>query len=329
MGQQCVIGIDGGGTRTRIVVADLSGNVLSYAEHGASSIHKDANAARNVQEGIADALAQAGRTPEQTSGLLAGVAGFDSDRDLPWVEELTALPGIACPRWHVNDAVIAHAGAFMSGPGIMVVSGTGSIIFAVTEDGAHLRNYDMHHYASSAARFLAYEATYEILAGHTGPSDSALVRRTLDFWNKPDVEELLRLALQGFASDPKERTRLFGQMAPIVTSAALEGSELARSVCDRKVHEAVVGVHMLGGRFSSETVQVACIGSAINSVYMKERFRKECESASAKRYILQEPVLSPAAGAVMMALDRLGVSAGDDTVGNLLKHPCSRGDSSI
>lgn len=328
MEQSCVIGIDGGGTRTRIMVTDLDGNVLSYAEHGASSIHKDGNAARNVQEGIADALLKAGRTPEQTAGLLAGVAGFDSDRDLPWVEELTALPGITGPRWHVNDAVIAHAGAFMSGPGIMVISGTGSIIFAVTEDGAHLRNYDMHHYASSAARFLAYETTYEILAGHAGPSDSALVRRTLDYWNSNDVQELLRLALQGFVSDPKERTQRFGRMAPIVTSAALEGSELARSVCDRKVHEAVVGVHMLGACFSSDIVQVACIGSAINSPYMKERFQEECESATAKRYIIKEPVLSPAAGAVMMALKRLGNSKDDMIVGNLLKHPCSTVDIS-
>ncbi|MFD0711898.1 BadF/BadG/BcrA/BcrD ATPase family protein [Paenibacillus sp. GCM10027626] len=325
MGQRCVLGIDGGGSNTRIMVTDLYGNVLAYAEHGAASIRKDANAVSNVRAGIADALAKAGRSPEQVAGLLAGVAGLASDQDLVWVEELTAVPGLTCPRWHVNDAVVAHAGAFMSKPGIMLISGTGSIVFAVTEDGSQHFNDDMHHYASSAARFLAYEATYEILAGHTRASDAELVRQILEYWKAGDMRELLHLALQGFVADPQERNLRFGRMAPIVTSAAAKGSELARSVCNLKIHEAVVGVHMLGACFSSDSIQVACIGSVINSPYMKERFREECESATDKQYTIMEPVLSPVAGAVLMALEKVGVSARDEIVVNLLKHVKSAG----
>lgn len=42
--KEIVIGIDGGGTHTRVMVVDLAGNVLSYIENGASSIHKDLQA---------------------------------------------------------------------------------------------------------------------------------------------------------------------------------------------------------------------------------------------------------------------------------------------
>lgn len=47
-----VIGIDGGGTHTRIMVVDLTGNVLAYLENGASSIYKDLHARENVQSAI-------------------------------------------------------------------------------------------------------------------------------------------------------------------------------------------------------------------------------------------------------------------------------------
>jgi glucosamine kinase len=316
----CVVGIDGGGSFTRVAVADLQGNVLSYTEHGASSIHKDAQATNNVREGIAAALAQAGRDVSDVKALVAGIAGYDSENDLPWVEELTALPGIDCPRGHVNDAVIAHAGAFQTKPGIVVISGTGSIILAVTEDGRHIRNYDMHHYAASAARFLSYDLVHELLAGYRGPSDTGLVRQTLDYWGAADMKELRDLALSGFSDDRRDRNALFGRMAPIVTTAALEGSALARSVCDRKVHEVAVGVRMLGACFDGEHVPVACIGSVINSTYMKQKFTEACAAApgDGKRYLLSEPVLSPVSGAVMMAYNRMGIAWEETTVRNLL-----------
>ena len=51
--------------------------------------------------------------------------------------------------------VIAHAGALRSAPGIIAISGTGSVVFGVNEAGRRLRNYDFRHYARSAARHLA------------------------------------------------------------------------------------------------------------------------------------------------------------------------------
>jgi len=154
-----IIGIDGGGSNTRVAVVELSGRVLAYIEHGAAaSQDKDRNAADNVRAAIREALAMAGAAPEEVRGLAAGIAGYDTEEDREWVESLTEAEGLACPRWHVNDAVVAHYGALTARPGIVAVSGTGSILFAINEAGRQIRNYDYHHYAASAARFLAYDA---------------------------------------------------------------------------------------------------------------------------------------------------------------------------
>lgn len=113
MNTSVVIGIDGGGTNTRVMVCDLEGKKLAYVEgDGASSIYKDKNAVHNVRKAITDALAAANRTTGDVRHLVAGIAGYDTPEDLSWVSELTLLPGLDCPKLHINDAASAHAGLY-------------------------------------------------------------------------------------------------------------------------------------------------------------------------------------------------------------------------
>lgn len=321
--QGVLIGIDGGGSYTRVMVCDMHGQVVAYAEGGASSIHKDRNAVENVRSTIRSALADAGCGPEAVVSLCAGLAGYDSEADLEWVEALTTVEGLDGPRQHVNDAVIAHAGAFLGEPGIVVVSGTGSILFAITEDGTQRRNYDFRHYAASAARFLAYDAVFELLAGHLDASDGRLVQDILHYWGESDIERLRSTAAGGFLDDRQERDKRFGQMAPIVTEAALQGSHLARFVCDKALHEIAVGIELLGSCFRNDAVAVAGIGSVINSPYMKSALADKLRSGRHKHYSLADPTLSAVAGAVLMAFQQIGAPLGPETLRQIGRHPRS------
>ncbi|WP_248926846.1 N-acetylglucosamine kinase [Paenibacillus hamazuiensis] len=324
---EVVIGIDGGGTYTRLMVSDLDGKILSYVETGASSFKKDAGATRHVHEGITSALSEAACSPEAVKGVMAGIAGYDSEMDLEWVEELTEMAGLHCPRWHVNDAVIAHAGAFLAEPGIVVISGTGSILFAITEEGAHIRNYDLKHYAHSAARFLAYDAVYEMLAGNIAAADETFVHQTLTHWSVRGMDELRQMARYGFIEDRRDRDRQFGLMGPLVTGAAEQGSPLAQTVCDRAAHQISVGVELLGAYFESETVAVSFIGSVINSPYMKEEVSRRLLAGKLKTYRVVKPALSAVAGAVIMALKRLGKPVDTEIVGRIRQHYAALVDS--
>jgi glucosamine kinase len=131
-------------------------------------------------------------------GLVAGIAGYDSEDDLKWVEGLTKINGLSCRKQHVNDAVIAHAGAFLTKPGIIVISGTGSIIFAIIEEGKKIRNFDLHHYAYSAARFLSYYSVFSIMAGETDSSDKRLIEKVLVYWGMSNISDLHQIAIKGF-----------------------------------------------------------------------------------------------------------------------------------
>ena len=304
---EIVIGIDGGGTTTRVVVADLNGRILATVRADAASPNKTAQAQENVQNAIRDAVAQAGHTLPVVAQLVAGIAGLDAPEDQAWAEQFTALPGLDCPRLHVNDAVVAHAGALRSRPGIIAISGTGSIVFGVTEAGRHIRNYDFGHYAHSSARHLSYDAVYRLLAGDFEASDGAFKDKVLAFWQAGDLDELRERGTVGFVPDHHERGRRFGQMAPLVTDAALNGVALAQAVCDTAAHALAIGIRLVGSCFIDDSIEVALIGSVAQNAYMRQSVASTLAQSESKRHHLADPAFSSEAGAVLMALARQGV----------------------
>ncbi|MCR8660637.1 BadF/BadG/BcrA/BcrD ATPase family protein [Paenibacillus endoradicis] len=319
-----VVGIDGGGTHSRVMVADTKGMILSYVERGSSSIYKDLQARENVYQALKQALHESGKDISEVVTLVAGIAGYDSKADLNWVERLTDLPELKCAKLHVNDAVVAHSGALLSEPGIIVISGTGSIIFSVTEEGKQIRNYDLHQYAASAARFLGYDAIYELLAGNVQEQDQQLVQSMLQFWGVTSVEQLSLLALKGFITDQRERDRRFSELAPIVTENAMKLSPLAQTVCNRAIHKITVGVKILASYFLESEVKVSLIGSVVNSEYFQQQLSSRMIEGNNKKYRLVSPAFSPVAGAVLMALKQLDIIITPELLENLALHTNSR-----
>ncbi|MEK3883138.1 BadF/BadG/BcrA/BcrD ATPase family protein [Paenibacillus sp. PL2-23] len=306
MESSVVIGIDGGGTHTRVLVADLRGTRLAYVEGGASSLHKDRNAVHNVRQAVLDALTSAGRSLDDVRYVTAGIAGYDTPEDLAWVTELTNIPGLACPRQHVNDAVSAHAGALQAKPGIVAISGTGSNIWGITENGQHLSNYAFHHYAPSAARFIAYEAVYEAIAGNRDATDEQLVSDMLRHFQVDSIEALAEYARKGFQADRRERDRHVGQFAPIVTEQALRGSGIAAFVLDRAIHQLKVGIELVATAFQEDEVRVALIGSVLASPYVQRALIDQLAAGRNKRYVVEPPRHEPVVGSVLLALKALG-----------------------
>jgi N-acetylglucosamine kinase-like BadF-type ATPase len=133
MTARVVLGVDGGGTHTRAMIANIDGQFLAYAETGGSNPNDHPSAEQNAREAIQHVIAAAGGEPRQVAALVAGFAGLDAPADQEWADRFTAVPGLVCPRLSVDDAVIAHAGALLSQPGIIALSGTGSMVFGVSE----------------------------------------------------------------------------------------------------------------------------------------------------------------------------------------------------
>ena len=128
-----VLGLDGGGTRTRVSIAD-DGRVLAFAEGGSIKRLRvgAAVAEENLRALLAEAYKQAGVT--QVAVACAGVASSK----MPGVQEwITAVFGdfqIARSEI-VGDEVIALDAAFKGGPGILQIAGTGTNCLGRAPDG--------------------------------------------------------------------------------------------------------------------------------------------------------------------------------------------------
>jgi glucosamine kinase len=303
-----VVGIDGGGTYTRAVAADLAGNVLAAVQTGAASPNKTADAGDNVQRAIRAVVDRSGRGLADVAALVAGLAGLDQPEDRVWAEQFVAVPGLECPREVMNDAVVAHAGALASRPGVIAISGTGSIILGVTETGRQIRNYDFHHYAATAARHLAFDAVYRILAGPIEEPSRQLVDEVLVYWRVRDLEALRELGSRGFVEDRFERNRLFAALAPQVTGAAARGVPMACAVCDQAAETLAVGIRLVGRCLRDRPVSVALIGGVARDAYIHAAIDASLAHDSESAFQVVAPRFSCEIGAVLLALQRAGVS---------------------
>ncbi len=135
------LGVDGGGSHTTAWLADESGRILARSEGGPSNPLKVGFHA--AQQGILRAVRRAVRQARLKAvtfdGVCAGLAGVDR----PQVHRplLAWLRKVAPARFHLltTDAAIALRAAVGHSPGILVISGTGSIACAHDQHGDTMR----------------------------------------------------------------------------------------------------------------------------------------------------------------------------------------------
>lgn len=128
-----VIGIDSGGTYYRVQAETLDGKRLGkyiggFASHYALSEDK---VKHKINHHIDKCLETFGGKREDCKYLVCGTTGLDTEEDSVYLNNIYhELDGFHCPMVIKNDAELAFY--TVSGePGILVISGTGSIAFGV------------------------------------------------------------------------------------------------------------------------------------------------------------------------------------------------------
>ncbi|MGZ2743311.1 BadF/BadG/BcrA/BcrD ATPase family protein [Burkholderia stagnalis] len=128
------IGIDGGGTGTRAVLADRQGRVLAQGRGGPSGLGLGIERAwASIGAACADAFTQAGVAFDWSQCALGcGLAGVNNAGWLAAFRAQAPLDALAVESDAYTTVVGAHGGA----PGLIVALGTGSIAAALDAAGA-------------------------------------------------------------------------------------------------------------------------------------------------------------------------------------------------
>ncbi|WP_420963465.1 N-acetylglucosamine kinase [Brucella sp. IR073] len=131
MNNDLILGIDGGGTKVIVTLADRSGRILRTARGGGVNPMDNPNWRRELESQLAPFIGV-----PQLKAVAAALPAYGevaelSERQRAAIGE--AFPGV--PQLVLNDVDAAHLGAFAGGPGILILSGTGSMAWARDTEG--------------------------------------------------------------------------------------------------------------------------------------------------------------------------------------------------
>lgn len=294
-----VVGVDGGGTRTRAVVLDEEGREVGRAEGGgaiADAVNPGAPA--TAVAGVCLAALRAAGAGAPAHALWAGLSGAGREEARGAVEAELARAGVAGRVRVGTDIAAAFHDAFGDGPGILLVAGTGSIAAGRSEDGREARagGWGRHlgdegsGYALGAAALK--EATWQA-DGRAGRS--ALFTDVLGSLGLDDAGALIPWA----AAATKGQV---AALAPVVVRAAARGDGAAARIVAQAVGDLEAHVVALVERLGPWT---RAPGVALTGGLLQQAgpLRRPLEDLLARRgvgLVHREP--DPALGAARLAL---------------------------
>ena len=198
MTEDLYIGLDGGQSGTRAVLADAEGTIRAFGrgpacDHITAPRGYESNKAA-IHGAISDALGKAGAKAEQIAGVGMGLTSAPRELNAqPTFEQI--VHEIAAPGhiWIDHDAASNLAGATAGAAGVMVIAGSGSIAYGINEAGVEGRagglGYLMGDEGSawwSGIRALQAAAA---AADGRGP-ETALLPFVLEHYNLPTIRHI-------------------------------------------------------------------------------------------------------------------------------------------
>jgi N-acetylglucosamine kinase-like BadF-type ATPase len=314
-----VLAIDGGNTKTDVMLVAADGSLLSRVRGGGSNHQTAGGRAASLAvltELVTKAASQAGLptgglVAAHTSACLAGADIHDEEAELA---EMLGAQGWSATTTVVNDTfAVLRAGledAADSHWGIGVVCGTGMNCVGVAPDGRTTRFLAFGRISGDwgGGGDLGPEALWWAARAEDGRGPETALRATVPaHFGLASVEDLVL----GIYRGKIDESELDG-LAPVLMRAAEHGDQVAREVVLRQASEvcafATAAARRLG--LTGEAVPVVLGGSVIAardpllSQAITARLAADLPTADAR--IVEVP---PVAGAALLGLDYVGAPA--------------------
>lgn len=286
-------GIDGGGTKTKVVCVTPQGQELETKFFGPFNLNSIG--AQRFQE-LLEELGAYLNSLGHCVALAIGSAGISNQDMVCMVATAMADHGIT--NWKlVGDQEIALYGALDGQPGISLIAGTGSICFGRSADGAIARSGGWGHligdegsgYALGRDGLVAVAQAWD---GY-GPQ-TRLTELLAEQQNLTTQQEIISYIYGG------DKSRI-AALSRLVEQAASEGDTVALGIIRENARKLSRLVAAVAKQLNLGNTQVAMLGGMLeNNTQLRHCFREEM----AKNYpqiVCVSPLHDAATGAVMLA----------------------------
>jgi N-acetylglucosamine kinase-like BadF-type ATPase len=302
---RCVFGVDGGGTSTRLRIADGRDVDATLWEGGGEGINPNSVPVETREERLLglmrEGFAAAGIGPGDIVAGCLGVAGVDRPAEKADIEAfLRGRLGLQCPLLVTTDADVALVGGLRNPEGVILVAGTGSIAIGRLRDGTRVRAGGWGHFLSDegSAFSIGFQAIRRALRSREGRDEptvmlDALVRR----FGLSDPDQFVPLIYQRFDK------AAVAAAAELVESFRAAGDPLAVSIFAEAARELCLLVSSVYRRIEDRMANRALVlrgGLLENTEWLRSALRVRFH-ADHPELSLKDPVGSPTLGACMLA----------------------------
>lgn len=299
------LGIDGGGTKTRCVLGNQTA-VLATAVSGGCNIVRlgEARARESVHAVVRQVCTTAKVSADQVEAVCIGAAGAARPEIASKLRSILAEIGVqsATHVEVVGDAAIALEAAFASGPGVIAIAGTGSIVYGRDASGntARAGGWGFAISDEGSGHWIGRHAISALLHARDEGRQTALTALIMEAWKVDGIDALIQHAN---ATPPPEFPRLF----PIVVRTAGEGDPIAHELLSRAGAElaALAGIVLrrVSPAFSpaSPYVPVAMTGSVFRQSEEVRRVFYNQLQRSFPGIKLLDDLVDPVMGALALA----------------------------
>jgi glucosamine kinase len=304
--QSLVIGIDGGGTKTRALLTDERGERIAEAIGAGSAVRpQEVERSAGVIAGVVrDALEIGDVAGQRPRVLCVGVAGVGREPERQELVDALAAYHIAEEIVVQTDLAIALDDAFGEGPGVLLIAGTGSSAFGRGPTGTTGRcgGWGPIIGDEGGGAWIGRRALSVVAAASDGREpETALTGAVLTALEASETSELIRWAA---AATPGTLATL----APVVMTVAESGDLRANAIVSMAVEELALHVRALARQlFADEraSVPVALTGGLLRKgTSFRKRLEHRLKSAVPGAHVHGEEI-DAARGAVRGALRHL------------------------
>jgi len=293
-----VIGVDGGGTKTRAAIADTRGQVAAVVTGDASNALSRpwADVERTLRELIEILLRRVDTGSDDVAALYLGLAGAERTSVANRIESAFGQ------EWQGrllidSDATAALYAGTWGQPGIVLIAGTGSIAYAIDRrEQRHRVGGWGYLLGDEGSGFdLGKQAVTAVLRAFDGRGEpTSLTEALLAYYAIQSPAELIA-PIYG-SDNPRKK---LADCSRLVEQAAEAGDHVALRIIQQAAASLAELVHACQRRMD-ETLPVVLAGGLLSS---DTRLRREFEMLTA--FELFTPAVPPVIGALVAGMKRI------------------------